>query len=127
MSNMHVLIQANGAFRIVAHVAIPAGANSAGVAWRTAVVNSGIGGRTILPAGDGTAGTISAAEATAITTAGSVFEDVTDLDLMHDVTLSGISATPSQLGGLLDAWYAGHAAVVLATLQNQLVWFGQTR
>jgi hypothetical protein len=126
MSNMHVLTQHSGAFRIVAHIAIPVGNNTAGIAWRTALVASGLGGKTVLPDGDGTIGTISAAEKASIA-AGSVYEDVTDLDVTHDQTAHGQALTGAQLAAIVDAWYAGHVTAVLASLQDQLVWFGQTR
>ena len=65
MANIHVLESpAPGRFRVAYHVAIPASNNPAGVAWRTAIVNSRDATRpvTVLPDGDGTNGTISAAE-----------------------------------------------------------------
>jgi hypothetical protein len=123
MANMHILLQSGGMFRIVAHIAVPAGNNSAGIAWQTVVVTSGVGGKTVLPAGDGTGGTISAAEKTAILTTGSVYEDVADLD----VTQRGLNTTPAQPGAYLDLWYTARSAEVLGQLQRQLAWYGQTR
>lgn len=123
MANMHVLTAANGVYRVVAHIPVPTGNNSAGIAWRTAIVASGIGGRTVLPAGDGTGGTISSAESTAITSTGSVYEDVADVD----ATLRGVLTTAPQLAAFLDAWYTARSAELTAQFQAQLKWWGQTR
>jgi hypothetical protein len=59
MANIHVLETDGPEFRVAAHVPISDDVNTAGVNWRTVVINSGRGGKTILPAGDGTGGTIS--------------------------------------------------------------------
>lgn len=65
MANLHILVRDGQEFRVVAHVPVAAGNNSAGVPWRTAVLRSKLStGLSVLPDGDGTAGTISAAEKT---------------------------------------------------------------
>jgi hypothetical protein len=62
MANMHVLAMDGSTARVLLHVAAPVGNNAAGIPWATAIVRSGMGGTTALPDGDGTGGTISAAE-----------------------------------------------------------------
>jgi hypothetical protein len=61
MANLHILSQDEQRVRAVLHVDIPAANNAAGVSWRSAVLRNGFG-TTILPDGDGTLGTVSAAE-----------------------------------------------------------------
>lgn len=79
MANIHILDTTDGVdFRVVCHIAVPNTPNSAGTNWRTAVINSGFGGTTVLPDGDGTAGTISAAEKASIVN-GSLYEVVTTI------------------------------------------------
>lgn len=119
MSNMHILESSGGLIRIARHVTIPGGNNSAGVAWATAVINSGSGGTTVLRDGDGTAGTIAAAEKTSIQ-AGSVVELVGDFYLP-----SGLSG--AQILALLDADYTTNSASLLALLQARLQQYGRVR
>lgn len=75
MSNMHLISMDGTEFSAAFHVGIPATNNLAGCPWRTIVLRFG-GGVTSLPSGDGTLGTISAAE-TALIVAGAVVEVVT--------------------------------------------------
>ena len=116
MANVHVLESpAPGRFRVAYHVAIPASNNPAGVAWRTAIVNSRPTGAnappvTVLPDGDGTNGTISAAEK-ALIVSGAVFEYV------HD--------EKGQTGATINAMHAQRSAEVLAALQARLAQFGR--
>ena len=84
MANSHILEQtAPGRFRVVYHVAIPATNNAAAVSWRTImaarVAASVLAGNpaSVLPDGDGTNGTISAAEKAQIVS-GAVYEAVRD-------------------------------------------------
>ena len=67
-------------WRVVMHFPVPPGSNAAGVPWRAALVLSGIGGSTILPNGDGTGGTISAADK-ALIESGALLEHVESLRL----------------------------------------------
>ena len=102
MANIHVLESpAPGRYRVVYHVAIPASNNPAGVAWRTAVVNSRDATRpvSVLPDGDGTDGTISAAEKAQIVS-GAVYEVVRD--------------EKGQTGAGINALHAARSAEVLA-------------
>ena len=117
MANVHVLqTPGPGRFRVVYHVAIPATNNSAGVPWRTAVANSRPTGATappisVLPDGDGTAGTISAAEKAQIVS-GAVHEIVRD--------------EKGQTAATISATYARRASETLADLQAELAQYGRT-
>jgi len=42
MSALHILDQDNGQFRCVAHQAVPAGSNVAGVTWKTVILGAGL-------------------------------------------------------------------------------------
>lgn len=113
MANTHVLEQTTpGRFRVVYHVAIPATNNAAGVAWRTAIVNSRDATRpvTVLPDGDGTNGTISAAEKAQLTS-GALYEVVRE--------------EKGQTGAGINAMFAQRSAEVLAALQARLSQFGR--
>ncbi|KKN26051.1 hypothetical protein LCGC14_0878570 [marine sediment metagenome] len=67
-------------WRVAMHFPVPAGNNAAGVPWRGALVASGIGGTTVLPNGDGTGGTISAADK-ALIQSGALLEHVESVRL----------------------------------------------
>ena len=76
MANTHLLEVQRGVYaRIAYHLPTQAGANSAGVAWKDVVIRSGMGGKTILPDGDGAGGTISATEKAQIAS-GDIYEMV---------------------------------------------------
>lgn len=76
MANSHILEQTGpGRFRVVYHVAIPATNNGAGVPWRTCVAANVGTIVSVLPDGDGTNGTIAAAEKAQIIS-GAVYEVV---------------------------------------------------
>ena len=101
--------------RLIVHVPIPATNNSAGVPWRTALTRSGMGGTTVLIDGDGTHGTISAAEK-ALVASGAVWE---------------VEARSKWRGGqgaaAIDALVAGVIAEKQAAVQAALANFGVTR
>lgn len=120
MANVHILDKQGALYRAAFHVPIPGGNNSAGVAWSAALLRSGIGGTTVLPDGDGTGGTISATEKTAITN-GTVYEVVDNIDPMSGGTGgAAINAT-------LDALYAAKQTEVQQLVQGQLSQYGRTR
>lgn len=121
MANIHVLLRENGTFQLVYHVPVANGNNAAGVNYRTALVRSGLGGTTRLPDGDGTAGTISAAEKTQIT-AGSVYEVVRSLD----VTQGGAQTTGPQIQAYITEDYTAAAAEATQTLGRMLAQYGRT-
>jgi len=65
MSALHILDQDNGQFRCVAHQAVPAGSNVAGVTWKTVILGAGLN---VTSMTEGTLpGQISAAEKAQIT------------------------------------------------------------
>ena len=113
MANIHVLEQtAPGRFRVVLHVAIPAGNNPAGVPWRTAVAASVNAAKpSVLPDGDGTNGTISAAEKAQIIS-GAVFEVVREEKGQTTASAANI--------------YALRSAAILAELQARYNQYGRT-
>lgn len=123
MANLHILLRdpAGSDIAAVAHVAVPVGTNSAGVSWQTAVVRSGKGGTTVLPDGDGTAGTIAAAEKASIV-AGSLIE--VPLTLRPQSILTG---GQTAINAYLDAQFSAVSTDALARLQIQLQFYGATR
>jgi hypothetical protein len=107
-------------FRFAFHVPVPGtGTNRAGIQWRTALIDSGLGGSTVLPDGDGTGGTISAAEKAEVE-AGSVYELIRQID-----TNPGETAT--QFRDRVDSLFPGIVSQTQAHLQNALSYFGFTR
>lgn len=122
MASYHVLAgdDAGNCFSVAHHIDIPGGGNNrAGVQWRAALIASGIGGTTVLADGDGSGGTISAAEKAAVQS-GAVLEVVEQFD-----THPGETAL--QLRARLDARHADLAARTLAALQAKLTYFGYVR
>jgi hypothetical protein len=119
MAKAHVLDTTGGLTRVVFHIDVPAGNNSAGTAWTAVIINSGVGGTTRLADGAGTGGTISAAEKTAIQ-AGTVFEVEQQVSLPP-----GMNA--AQANAFLDAMHAAKVVEVQADIQKRLPYFGYTR
>lgn len=117
--DIHILNGESGKLRMVCHLPIPAGNNSAGVSWQTALVNSGLGGTTVMPDGDGTAGTISAAEKAQIES-GAIFER--EVEILPDTAANNASRL-----AYVDATYAAVVASEMARLQAALKWYGFTR
>lgn len=113
MANSHILEQlAPGRFRVVYHVAIPVTNNAAGVAWRTVIVNSRDANLpiSVLPDGDGTGGTISAAEKAQLTS-GAVYEVVRE--------------EKGQTLAAFAAMFAQRSAEILAALQARYQQYGR--
>lgn len=100
---MHVRGRTSRGYSVVCHFPIAAGNNDVGLAWRTAYARSKGALSTVLPDGDGTLGTISAAEKTSVTQATpTVAESVQEFQIPDDWgALNG-----PQRQALLDAWYA---------------------
>src|SRR5437660_6433122 len=111
MANLHVLSKQGSDVTVAAHIAIPSANNTAGVNWRAALIASGVGGKTVLPDGDGTGGTISAAEKAQLTS-GAVYEV---LDVIH----VGIPSAGAAINAYLDARYSEISARVLTDLQDR--------
>ena len=101
--------------RLIVHVPIPATNNPAGVPWRTALTRSGMGGKTVLVDGDGTQGTISAAEK-ALIVSGALWEVEA-----HSKWRGGST------GPAIDAFVAGVIAEKTVAAQAALANFGVTR
>lgn len=126
MANIHVLTQDGSNYSFLFHVAVPGGVNASGIAWSTVLVNHAkLGGRTglgsVLPAGDGTAGTVSAAELAAIV-AGTILEVPYTWNPQADFEqLSG----PNQQAAV-DLVYAQVTQARLNDLAHQLNRFGLT-
>jgi hypothetical protein len=104
----------------VLHVVTPAGNNSAAISWVTAYKNA-FAPASQLTAGDGTGGTISAAELAAVQ-AGTVLE--IPATFTTSVSFEGESGA-AQLAEL-DALYSAVTTARLAELQRMLQHFGQT-
>lgn len=122
MAAIHILTVVAGKLQVVYHLDIPAGTNQAGVPYRTALVNSKLGGTTILPVGDETAGTILQSEKTAIE-AGQRYELVAEIDLGANWDALSTAAKNAHL----DAHASAVASQQLAYLQRVLRYFGHTR
>lgn len=121
MADMHILTaNNNGQFRVVMHFPVPSGNNSAGVAWVDAVVNSGFGGTTTLPDGDGTGGTVDTApggEKDDIES-GAVFEHAAGFPIESS------GNTIPKVRAALREFYAQEKLNLQNTLKRQLKWFG---
>ncbi len=120
MADYHILGGSGDAnqFTVVHHIPISVGNNRAGVAYRTALVNSGIGGKTAMVEGVG-AGQISTAEKTQILS-GELYEHSEQVS-----TNPGETAT--QLRDRLDARHTALRTRIRDYLQSQLSYFGFTR
>ena len=115
MSDIHVLTAEHNRFRCAFHIPVPSTNNAVGTPWRSALVNSGLGGMTGLVLGTGP-GQINAAELAEIQS-GAVYEVIEEI-LLED------GAPPVQL---LDNAYARVRARALIDLQAALRRFGATR
>jgi len=118
MANLHVLTgnAASGQYRVIGHVATPAGNNSAGVSWATAIKN-GIVPVTSLAIGSGS-GAITTAEANNVANGTIIEFEFTWQD--HDEW--DIATKQADL----NAKWTAAKDVRLAELQNQLKLFGYT-
>jgi hypothetical protein len=120
MADYHVLegTPDGNSFRVVFHLSVPDVNNRVGVNVRTALVNSGVGGSTILPTGT-TGGTIRAAELTQVQ-AGAVFEVVETIHTNPSENAgklrSRLDNRHSELQGKFNSW-----------LQSRLSYYGYER
>ncbi len=125
MADIYVLTGNNSnTWTLVMHFAVPDVDNAVGINFRTALVNSGIGKgedgrRTVLPTGDDTGGTISAAEE-ALLDDGSRFEHVAS----YRIESGGTSN--SQLQSAIREFYAAENTAVQASVASRLRFFGHT-
>lgn len=114
MANVHILDYDGPRLRFVFHVPIPNVNNPRGVNYRTALTQLGRYGTTILPDGDGTNGTISAAEKAGIASRAVV-------EVVHVVK------RPQATNAALDALFAQAQAETQAGIQAELADYGVTR
>jgi hypothetical protein len=119
MANVHILERTGNGYRVAVHIPTPAGNNAAAVAWSAALLRSGRGGTTELPDGDGTGGTILAAEKLTITN-GTVMELIETIE--PPPTLAGAA-----LLTWLDQWYAAKVIEVQNGIQARLNQYGRVR
>jgi len=121
MADMHVIDGAGkGAWRVVMHFDTPDIDNAVAVNYRTAIKNSGLVDSTspsVLPDGDGTGGSISAAEKTDLVN-GVKFEHVANL------TLDGSGTTDSTRVAVLRAAYARLESDTVEKVKERLKFFG---
>ena len=112
MANVHVLESVGaGRFRVAYHVVIPTANNAAGISWRVCVTSQVDAAKpSVLRDGDGTGGTISAAEKAQIVS-GAIAEIVRE--------------EKGQTGPGINAMFAQRSAEVLAALQARLAQFGR--
>lgn len=122
MAEVHVLKQNGRNLELVLHIPIPAGNNSAGVAWQTALVNSGLVQPSVLKAGDGSGGTIDSTEVAALAN-GSLFERVVSYDMGAD--FDGLNGT--QKNSRVDGVFAAVQTDLQGRLQDRLKYCGYTR
>ncbi|MCP4248073.1 MAG: hypothetical protein GY778_13585 [bacterium] len=118
MADMHVLDGDGLRWRIAMHFAVPDANNAVAVNYRTALVNSGLGGSTVLTEGPGD-GQITAVEK-ALVVAGEVYEHLASF-----LVESGGTAT-AELRASLRQFYSREKAAVIADLQRRLRYFGHT-
>ena len=123
MADIHALEGGGDSQRLVFHFPVPSVANEVGVNYRTAIINSGIGGATVLPDGDGAGGTISAAEKAAIA-AGQVYEFPVTLSQAQLYSSGG--ETAAHVLKAVRHYYALHKAEQTARIARMLRWFGYT-
>ena len=117
MADIHVLTtDKKGQVSVVLHIPIPEANNVVGVGWRTALVNSGIGGTSSMAEGTGP-GEITTAELALIAT-GALFE--------HRATFPLDSSAPGQYAADLQALFATQEIAAIAALQVKLKYFGHT-
>lgn len=114
MANVHVMTTDGNEVSVVMHFAIPATNNAAATPWQT--IAGRFYGKTILPDGDGTQGTISATEKTGIVS-GALVEQSQTFKL----------GTNAPTGAQIDAAFSAAQAAFVADFQAQYNRYGFTR
>lgn len=120
MANIHILTTGGRVINALAHIAVPNTNNAAGMNYRAAIVASKIGGTTQLPDGDGTDGTISAAEKTSIQSGALV-------EVPLSIQRAALPATAPERNAFLDALHAAETTKAQAEWQERLRYYGATR
>jgi hypothetical protein len=119
MAKAHVLDTINGLTRVVFHIDVPSTNNSVGTSWASVLLNSGIGGKTILADGNGSSGTVSVAEKAMITN-GTVYEVEDRLRIPSGMNMAAANA-------FFDGLHAAKTAEIQAEILARLNLFGFTR
>lgn len=118
MADIHVLDgNFNNRWRVVMHFVVPSGNNAVNILWTDVLINSGVGGNTQLPDGDGNDGTIDVTEKTAIQN-GIIFEHIA----LFRIESGGVSS--ANIRATLRQFYASEKVNVILNLQRQLKYFG---
>ena len=119
MADIHVLEgNDSGRWQVAIHSAVPDAVNPIGVNWRTALVNSGLGGTSTMAEGTGP-GQIGTAELATITS-GAVCEHIFSFR---------VEGNGDDLAVIRDALRVAHAresALVITKLQERLKYYGHT-
>lgn len=118
MSDIHVLTGDGSQQRVVMHLPVPNTNNEVGVNYRTALVNSGLGGATTMTEGSG-AGQINTVEKAKVE-AGEVYEHSTTFEL------EGVGASTASQQAALRAAFTREKTAVVDKIQRQLKFFGHT-
>lgn len=119
MSDIHVLAgDGRGKVSVVMHFAVPIGNNAVTVSWQDAIVNSGLGGATSMPIGNGDL-QITQAEADLIA-AGTLCE------IRRSFQINSIADTADVRRDALRAFCTRKKAEAIADLQRQLQYAGYT-
>lgn len=119
MADIHVLAgDGNWHWQVAIHIAVPNEINDVSVPYQTALANSGLGGTSVMPTGDG-AGHITTTELAQMA-AGEVYEEVADFPI------SSGGQTPAEIRAALLEFCAALEPAVLADLQSRLRYFGHT-
>lgn len=118
MADMQIIDgDGKGTWRVVMHFDVPDVNNAVAVNYRTALLNSGLASTSVLPDGDGTGGSISAAEKTDLAN-GVKYEHVASL------TLDGSGTTTNSRIAVLRSAYARLETEIVAKLKSRLKFFG---
>ena len=119
MSDVHIIQGSNSAWTAVLHIAVPDSDNAAGVNFRTALINSGLGGTSTLSVGTG-AGQILQAELTLI-------ENGEILEIVNSVRLETGGTSNNELAASLDAFYATQKTAAINDMSAALRYYGFIR
>ncbi len=121
MADMHVIDgDGQSSWKVVMHFDIPDIDNDVSVNYRTALANSGIVDSvspSVLPDGDGTVGSISAAEKTVLT-------DGVKYEHVVSINLDGTGTTNASRIANLKSVYASTETQVINSLKRRLKLFG---
>lgn len=118
MADMHVLDGDGQRWRVAMHFPVPDANNAVGVNYRTALVNSGLGGTTVMAEGTDP-GEINATEKADVQS-GAVFEYIASF-----LVESG-GTSNAQLRDSLRQFYTTEKNGILTRLQDRLRYYGHT-